>query len=192
MGSGVEDVMAAVGPRLRALRSQRGLTLLELAARTGVSQSTLSRLESGLRRPSLDLLLPLAEAYGVALDEVVGAPRTGDPRIHLQPIHRAGLTFIPLTRRAGGVQSYKMVIPKRKSTTRPGLKTHEGYEWLYVLNGQLHLALDDNEFVLSPGDAAEFDTSRPHALDSADGAAVELLILFGMHGERVHVGPSPS
>lgn len=107
----LESALAAVGPRLRALRRQRGITLAELSATTGISESTLSRLESGLRRANLALLLPLARAYDVPLDDLVGAPRTGDPRVHLKPIHRHGMTFIPLSRRPGGVQAFKMLIP---------------------------------------------------------------------------------
>jgi transcriptional regulator with XRE-family HTH domain len=180
-----EDVLHAVGPRLRALRRHRGLTLADLAVTTGVSESTLSRLESGQRRASLELLLPLARAYDVPLDDLVGAPRTGDPRIHLTPIHRFGMTFVPLSRRAGGAQAYKMLIPS--GPVEPDLKTHDGFEWLYVLNGQLRLLLGDLDLVLPPGEAAEFDTALPHWLGSADGRAVELLILFGQQGERAHL-----
>src|SRR5215211_4076302 len=99
-----DDVLAAVGPRLRAIRRQRETTLAAAAAATGISVSTLSRLEAGRRRPTLELLLPLAQAYGVQIDELVGAPPTGDPRVHLQPIIRDGMTMVPLTRRSGGVQ----------------------------------------------------------------------------------------
>lgn len=183
----IEDLLDAVGPRLRALRRHRGITLADLAATTGISQSTLSRLESGQRRANLQLLLPLASAYGVPLDDLVGAPRTGDPRIHLKPIHRHGLTFIPLTRRAGGMQAYKMIIPNGTMPDDPVLQTHEGYEWVYVLDGKLRLILGERDLVLSPGEAAEFDTSLPHALGSPDGMPVELLILFGQQGERAHV-----
>src|SRR3712207_6992551 len=73
-----DDVLTAVGPRLRALRRQRGGTLGQLSEQTGISVSTLSRLESGQRRPTLELLLPLARAHQVPLDELVGAPPTGD------------------------------------------------------------------------------------------------------------------
>lgn len=189
MSEEIEDVLDAVGPRLRALRRRRGITLAELTARTGISESTLSRLESGQRRANLELLLPLARAYDVPLDDLVGAPRTGDPRIHLRPIHRHGMTFIPLTRRPGGVQAYKMLIPSRDQPAQPTPQTHGGYEWLYVLNGQLRLVLGERDLILPPGEAAEFDTTLPHWLGSANGLAVELLILFGPQGERVHVQP---
>ena len=90
------DVLEAVGPRLRTLRRRRGVTLAELHAATGISVSTLSRLESGGRRPTLELLLPLARAHGVPIDELVGAPPTGDPRVHLRPVRRGDMTFVPL------------------------------------------------------------------------------------------------
>lgn len=170
------------------LRRQREITLAELADRTGISTSTLSRLESGQRRATLELLLPLADAYGVPLDDLVGAPRTGDPRIHLKPVRRHGMTFVPLTRRAGGIQSFKMIIPARRGRGgEPQLQTHEGYEWLYVLDGRLRLVLAELDLELGAGEAAEFDTSRPHWLGTADGNAVELLILFGQQGERAHL-----
>ncbi|MGW2339141.1 helix-turn-helix domain-containing protein [Streptomyces sp. NPDC001661] len=182
-----DDVLDAVGPRLRALRRDRGITLAGLAATTGVSESTLSRLESGQRRPSLELLLPLARIYGVPLDDLVGAPRTGDPRIHPKPITRFGMTFLPLSRRPGGVHAFKMIIPGRPEPLEPTPQTHEGFEWLYVLNGRLRLVLGERDLTLPPGEAAEFDTSLPHWLGSADGGVVELLILFGLQGVRAHV-----
>lgn len=186
-----DDVLDAVGPRLRALRRDRGITLAHLAATTGVSESTLSRLESGQRRPSLELLLPLARIYDVPLDDLVGAPRNGDPRIHLKPIKRFGMTFVPLSRRPGGVHAFKMIIPARSEPLEPTLQTHEGYEWLYVLGGRLRLVLGERDMTLPPGEAAEFDTSLPHWLGSADGGVVELLILYGLQGVRAHVRTDP-
>ncbi|MCX5114739.1 XRE family transcriptional regulator [Streptomyces sp. NBC_00378] len=186
-----DDVLGAVGPRLRALRRDRGITLADLAATTGVSESSLSRLESGQRRPSLELLLALARIYDVPLDDLVGAPRTGDPRIHLKPISRFGMTFVPLSRRPGGVHAFKMIIPAHPEPLEPTPQTHEGFEWLYVLNGRLRLVIGDRDLTLPPGEAAEFDTSLPHWLGSADGGVVELLILFGLQGMRAHVRTGP-
>jgi len=183
----IDDTLAGVGSRLRSLRQQRETTLAAVSASTGISVSTLSRLESGERRPTLELLLPLAKAYGVTLDELVDAPPTGDPRIHLRPVPAYGMTVIPLTRRPGGIQAYKMVIPPRKRRTPPELKTHEGYEWVYVLNGRLRLLLGDQDLVLGAGEAAEFDTRTPHWFGAADAQGAEFLSLFGRQGERAHV-----
>jgi len=187
----LDAVLGAVGPRLKALRVERNLTLTEVAAASGVSASTLSRLEAGQRRPNLELLLPLARLYGVPLDDMVDAPSTGDPRIHLKPITHAGMTAVPLTRRPGGLQAFKMVLEGDARGEEPDPRVHEGYEWLYVLNGRLRLVLGDKDFVLRPGEAAEFDTHTPHWFASADGRPVELISLFGQQGERMHVRARP-
>ena len=191
MTADLEAVLDAVGPRLRALRAQRNLTLGDVSSASGISVSTLSRLESGGRRPNLEILLPIARVYGVPLDDLVGAPPTGDPRIHLRPIEYHGTTAIPLTRRPGGMQAFKMVLDGAARGTEPDPQVHEGYEWLYILSGSLRLVLGDNDFVLGPGEAAEFDTRTPHWFASADGKPVELISLFGQQGERMHVRARP-
>ena len=187
MAIDLEEALTAVGHRLRALRRERELTLVDISAVAGISVSTLSRLESGARRPTLELLLPLAHAYRVTLDELVDAPPTGDPRIHLRPIRRNGMTMLALTRRAGGIQAYKIVIPGVSRRKRPDPQTHEGYEWLYVLNGRLRLVLGDQDLVLAPGEAAEFDTRVPHWFGAPGPEPVEFLSLFGRQGERAHL-----
>ncbi|MFI5489678.1 helix-turn-helix domain-containing protein [Micromonospora echinaurantiaca] len=184
-------VLAAVGPRLRALRKQRGTTLTDLAATTGISVSTLSRLESGHRRPTLELLLPLARAHQVPLDELVGAPETGDPRVHARPIVRHGVTFLPLTRRPGGLQAFKQILPPH-TPAEPEQQTHEGYEWLYVLSGRVRLLLGEHDLILNPGEVAEFDTRVPHCVLNPGPEPTELLTLFGPQGERLHVRARPT
>ncbi|MFI0718222.1 helix-turn-helix domain-containing protein [Streptomyces sp. NPDC021224] len=184
-------VLDEVGPRLKRLRARRGLTLAALSEATGISKSTLSRLESGLRRPSLELLLPLAAAYRVPLDDLVGAPEVGDPRVRLTPRSLpGGGTVVPLSSTPGPLQAYKMLVPARPG--EPDLRTHEGYEWLYVLHGRLRLVLADHDLVLGPGEVAEFDTRVPHWFSGADGRPVEVLSLFGRQGERMHVRARPN
>ncbi|WP_328455010.1 MULTISPECIES: XRE family transcriptional regulator [unclassified Streptomyces] len=184
-----DEVLAEVGPRLRRIRKERGATLAGLSEATGISVSTLSRLESGLRKPSLELLLPIARAHQVPLDELVGAPPVGDPRVRAEPIVRHGRTYWPLTRQPGGLQAYKVLEPKR--TTEPDPRTHEGYEWLYVLSGRLRVVLGEHDVVLEAGEAAEFDTRVPHWFGSAGEGPAEFLSLFGPQGERMHVRARP-
>jgi transcriptional regulator with XRE-family HTH domain len=190
MNASEQDVLAGVGPRLRALRRSRNISLASLADETGLTASTLSRLENGRLRPTLEQLLPLARAYGVPLDDLVAAPPTGDPRIHLRPVRRSGFTVVPLTRRPGGVQAYKVIYPPAGATPPAALQTHDGYEWFYVLNGRVRLDLGDEEYELGPGEAAEFDTRTPHRIASAGTQAAELLTLFGAQGERAHLSPA--
>jgi transcriptional regulator with XRE-family HTH domain len=180
------DVLRGVGPRLRQLRLEREATLGDLAEETGISMSTLSRLESGQRKPTLELLLPLARAHRVALDELVDAPETGDPRIRSKPMVRHGRTFISLTRRPGGLQSFKMVMPVDDEAS-PTLGTHEGYEWLYVLSGKVRLLLGNRDLTLDPGEVVEFDTRTPHWVGNPGPVPAEVLAIFGPQGERMHV-----
>ena len=180
-------VLDGVGPRLRALRTARGVTLADLSNDTGISVSTLSRLESGQRRPTLELLLPLSRVHQVPLDELVDAPETGDPRVRAKPVVRHGRTFIPLTRRPGGVQAFKIVIPPHDPPEPYQPQVHEGYEWIYVLSGRLHLVLDRREIDLGPGEVVEFDTRTPHVVANRGDIPAEILGLFGPQGERMHV-----
>lgn len=185
-----EDVLAGVGPRLRRLRKEREVTLAALSEVTGISVSTLSRLESGLRKPSLELLLPIAQAHQVPLDRLVGAEPVGDPRVRAEPIVRGGRTHWPLTRQPVGLQAFKVLEPRRRQEPDP--RTHEGYEWLYVLSGRLRLVLGEHDVVLSAGEAAEFDTRVPHWFGSTGEGPVEFLSLFGPQGERMHVRARPT
>lgn len=184
-------VLAGVGPRLAGLRRQRGTTLAALSRATGISVSTLSRLESGQRRATLDLLLPIARAHGIALDELVGTRPAEDPRVQGTAIRRGSRTLWRLSRSPGQPVAYKVLIPASDSTPPEQGATHEGYEWLYVLSGRLRLVLGDQDLVLGQGEAAEVDTRRPHWLGSTGEGPVELLVLFGRQGERVHLRVRP-
>ena len=182
--SDASDVLAGVGPRLRRLRLQRDITLTALAAQTGISKSTLSRLESGQRKPSLELLLPLARAHGLPLDELVGAPRVGDPRVRSQPKTRNGRLVFPLTQGASGVAVWKVVIPPERERR---LRTHAGHEWLYVLSGTMQLIIGDQDLLMRAGEVAEFDTAQPHWFGPAGDEPVEVLSVHGSQGQRMHV-----
>ncbi len=185
----IAAVLDQVGPRLKRLREQRGMTLTGVATVTGISKSTLSRLETRQRRPTLELLLALSHAYRVPLDGLVAAPEEGDPRIHLKPGRVKGRTVIPLTRQPEGMQAWKIVIPTSKVTPEP--RAHDGYEWIYVLSGEMRLVLGDQDWVLRPGEVAAFDTKVPHWFGSTGGEPAEILSIFGRPGERMTVRTTP-
>lgn len=184
-----ESIDERVRGRLRDLRRARGLTLEQVAAATHINTSTLSRIEAGKRRLSLDLLPSLAAALGVTTDDLLGARAAAeDPRVRREPIQHEGLTLWPLTRRgpADGLQAYKMLISGGRDTPPAELPEHEGHEWLYVLSGHMRLVLGASDFVIEPGEAVEFDTRQPHWFGSARGPA-EVISILGPRGERVHL-----
>ncbi|EFL43398.1 helix-turn-helix domain-containing protein [Streptomyces griseoflavus] len=183
-GDDVARTLSAMGPRLRAVRERRGVTLTDVCCATGISPSTLSRIETGRRKPTLEVVLQLAKEYGVGLDELAGtAP---DPRSTAPYSFGDDKAVLPLTRYVGGLHAHKHVLPAvAQPPGRPRQVSHEGYEWLCVLYGRLWLALGGQDLVLTAGDVVEFDTRTPHAVANAgsDGP-VEYLIMFGPQGER--------
>ena len=181
----VDAVIEQIAPRLRRARVKRGVSLAELARATGYSTSTLSRLETARRRPSLEILLPVTAALGVPLDEIVASPRIVDPRV---PRGTDGRVLVPLSRRQAEPRAYKLIIPAHDIEPHP--RTHAGHEWLYVLDGRLRVRLGDSDFVMGAGEAAEFDCRVPHWFGAAGRGRVEILSLFGRQGERIHVRAS--
>lgn len=178
----IAAVINQVGPRLRKLRRQRRATLTDVARTTGISTSTLSRLETGKRRPTLELLLPLSQAFRVPLDDLVGAPEVGDRRLRLKPGRVKGRSVIPLTGQPDGVQAWKILIPTSNVTPEP--RAHDGREWIYVLSGHMRLVLGHQDRVLGQGEVAEFDTKVPHWFGSTGDEPAEILSIFERPGER--------
>jgi transcriptional regulator with XRE-family HTH domain len=186
----IAAVLEGVGGRLKRVRAQRRMTLVDVATATGISKSTMSRLETGQRRPTLELLLALSHVYRVPLDDLVDAPVEGDPRIRLKPGRVKGRTVIPLTQQPDGMQAWKIVVPASKVT--PQIRAHDGHEWIYVLSGRLRLILGDEDWVLGPGDVVEFSTGKPHWFGSTGAEPAEILSIFSRPGEQMTVrGTTP-
>ena len=166
------------------------MTLEQVAREASIDVSTLSRLESGKRRLSLDHLPALARALGVSTDELLESPGVPDPRVHGLPRKFEGMTMWPLTRHgpAGGLHAYKIRIESKRNTPPAELPVHQGNDWMYVLDGRMRLCLGDEDLVIEPGEAVEFSTLRPHWFGAVDGP-VEVIALFGPHGERMHLHP---
>jgi transcriptional regulator with XRE-family HTH domain len=169
--SSEDDVDLRVRQRLRQLRMQRGLTLEDVAGRSSIDVSTLSRLESGKRRLALDHLPRLAAALSVSTDELLTSPAAQDPRVKGGSHTHNDVTYWPLTRHgpAGGLQAYKIRISARRRTPPAELPVHEGQDWMYVLSGRLRLILGEKDFTIKPGEAVEFSTWTPHWFGVVDG-----------------------
>ncbi len=185
-----ESVEARVRRRLRELRTERGLTLEAVASRAAIDISTLSRLESGKRRLSLDHLPNLARALDVTTDDLLESPKRQDPRVRTEARTVDGLTFWPLTRNgpSAGVHAFKIRISSQRNSPPAELPVHEGHDWIYVLSGQMRLCLADLDLIISPGEAVEFSTWTPHWFGTVQGP-VELIALMGPQGERIHFHP---
>ncbi len=178
------EIEQVVRTRLRSLRHTLGLSLDELAERTSLSPSTISRIETGKRSISLDVLLPLATALQVDLDALFDLESDDDVVIRPAPSRARGRTTWMLSRPTGSRVALKMRLePTRKA---PEQRVHPGHDWFFVLEGRVRLRLGEREVVVEAGEAAEFATMTPHAVDAIDGPA-ELIMLFDRDGHRAHV-----
>jgi len=177
------DELSEVGPRLRSARHARGWTLDELAERAGMSSSTLSRLESGKRQASLELLVPLTRQLGVRIDDLL-APVVPDPRVRRPEVRRDGLVVAPLAPQGSPIHTYRITFEPRAALPEP--RVHDGFEWLYVLSGRLRLRLGEHDLTLGRGEAAEFDTRTPHSLSAAGSRPAQIISIFNEAGVRIH------
>lgn len=168
------------------------MTLADLSAATGISPSTLSRLEAGKRAPNLELVVPIARALRLELDDIV--PRKApDPRVRRTTRRTDEASYETLSPESSPVQTYKVTFPPNPAgaTAVPQLKVHDGQEWLYVLSGRLRLVLGEQDVTLGAGEAAEFDTRIPHWLTGVGTRPTEFLSIFSKEGKRIHLRARP-
>ncbi|MGP5655751.1 helix-turn-helix domain-containing protein [Candidatus Corynebacterium faecigallinarum] len=179
-----QAVLREVGPRLRAARLKRDLTLESVSETTGISASTLSRLEAGKRAPNLELLLPITRALRVSLDDLL-MWKAPDPRVRSRTRRFGDLTVEYLSPEAAPVQTFKMTFLPTGEPVQT--RSHDGYEWFYVLRGRARVVLGDREVIVEEGQAAEFDTRIPHGVTALGPGQLEVLSIFNRSGERIHL-----
>jgi transcriptional regulator with XRE-family HTH domain len=179
------DIDNLVRIRLRSLRQALGWSLDAVAERSHLSPSTISRVETGKRTISLDVLLPLARALQIDLDSLLeGDTDDADVVIRPVPTNRPGMTTWPLSRPTGSTASFKIRLDPTKHPSES--RVHPGHDWFYVLDGRIRLTLGERAIVVETGEAAEFSTMTPHAIDAVDGPA-ELVMVFDRDGQRAHL-----
>lgn len=180
----VNEIEATVRSRLRSLRTTMGLSLDQLAERANLSASTISRIETGKRTISLDVLLPLAAALHVDLDTLLAV--TGDDDVIIRPVPSSSgpITTWMLGRATGSTVAIKVRVEPTDRMPEP--RVHPGHDWFFVLEGRVRLQLGDRELVVEQGEAAEFATMTPHAFVAVGGPA-ELIMIFDRDGHRAHV-----
>jgi transcriptional regulator with XRE-family HTH domain len=180
-----QSVDRLVRTRLRSLRTTLGLSLDEVARSTHLSPSTISRIETGHRSISLDVLVPLAKALHVDLDVLLDVGADDDVVIRPSSCSMAdGVTTWMLSRPTGQTIALKMRLdPVEREPTQ---RVHPGHDWFVVIEGRVLLLLGDRRLIVETGEAAEFATMTPHAL-AATGGVAELVMICDRDGQRAHV-----
>src|SRR5690606_31533367 len=180
----MDTIEPIVRTRLRSLRTTMGWSLDDLAARTNLSPSTISRIETGKRTISLDVLLPLAAALQVDLDSLLDVRSDDDVVIRPQPSNAGGHTTWMLSRPTGNTIALKMRLEPSSGPVEQ--RVHPGHDWFFVIDGRVRLLLGDREIVVETGEAAEFSTMTPHACTAIDAPA-EVIMIVDRDGQRAHV-----
>jgi len=180
----LNEIEQIVRTRLRSLRTTLGLSLDELAARTNLSPSTISRVETGKRTISLDILLPLAAALQVDLDALLDVRSDDDVVIRPAPRSSDGRTTWMLSRPTASTVAVKVRFEPARTTLEQ--RVHPGRDWFFVMAGRVRLLLGEREIIVQAGESAEFSTMTPHAFAAVDGPA-EVIMIFDRDGQRAHV-----
>jgi DNA-binding transcriptional MerR regulator/mannose-6-phosphate isomerase-like protein (cupin superfamily) len=155
---------AAIGPRLRRLRSKRGVGLAEVAAAAGISVGFLSALERSQMSASVGTLRRLARYYRTNILDFFDATELNTRLV--RPAKRKVLEAGPGVRMellAWGNTVMEPHLFRIKPDAGSGESyTHEGEEFLFVLRGELKIALDGEEYHLKRGDSFYFESATPH------------------------------
>ncbi len=177
-----------IGPRLKSLRKAKGLSLLELARVTGVSESTLSRVENGQTLVSAHHLYQLSKTLGVditAFFEEGTRPIANGIRSICRngegsPLSTARYDALVLCTDLANKQMHPAIdtVTITSLDEAGGFSRHEGEEFLHVLDGALTFATEFYEpLVLGRGDSIYFDSNMGHAYLSADGQPCRILVV---------------
>jgi transcriptional regulator with XRE-family HTH domain len=170
-----------LGPQLRRLRLERGLTLEALAEAVALDKGHLSRLERGRKAPSVATLLRLAAALSVPVaqllgeelaDDAVRVSRAARRRRSAPALRQHGVEA--LTR--GNAPLAAFVIHLGPDFAEDGPHEHGGEEMLYVLHGTVELAFADRRLLLQAGDTAEFAGHLPHRLRRVGAPPAAVLV----------------
>jgi transcriptional regulator with XRE-family HTH domain len=180
-----DDIEAVVRSRLRSVRLSRGWSLDELATRTNLSASTISRVETGKRTISLDVLQPLCRALQVDLNALFDTGEDDDVVIRPHPEVWHGAVMWPLSR-ARSSPFFAAKIRYEPTGQVPELQVHPGHDWFFVLSGTVTLRLGARTLVVQEGQAAEFSTMTPHAFTAQDGPA-EVITILDRDGQHAHL-----
>jgi len=141
-------------------------------------------METGKRTISLDVLLPLATALQVDLNQLLDAHGDDDVVIRPSPSRSGERTTWTLSRPTGTTLAVKMRLEPTAGT--PQQRVHPGHDWFFVLEGRIRLWLGEREITVESGEAAEFATMTPHAFTAIDGPA-EVIMIFDRDGQRAHI-----
>jgi transcriptional regulator with XRE-family HTH domain len=181
-----------VGESLQRLRAERGLSMRALAKSSGLSANALSMIERGRTSPSVSTLYKLADALTVPVTSFFVASQERQQVIHLRAIDR---TQVPIVRGTweglGGEKFTGRVEPfvvslEAGADSGPSPMAHTGHEFVFCLTGNIEYLVEDNRYLLSPGDSLLFAAHLVHRWRNSGQGPASLLIVLSGFSESDH------
>jgi len=165
-----------IGRKIRELRKQAGFVLQDLSDRTGLSKPLLSQIEKEIVSPPIATLLKISKALNVAIgfffqdnypEERVVFVRRDESKVidsRYFGMEESGYYYEALAYKKSKKSMEPFLVEfKRKKTESLSYFSHEGEEFIYLLEGTLEFRTEDQQYVLNPGDSLYFESSIPHA-----------------------------
>ena len=175
---------------MRAVRQQRGMTLEELAAGTGLTKSYLSKVERGLNTPSIAAALKLAKALHVNVEDLFSESQANldsyslvrNDQRHMLANSEQGSSYAVLAHQVSdrNLLPFMMFPPPEFAGTT--FKEHVGEEFLFVHEGRVEVDFMSERVILERGDALHFNAQKPHRLRSVGEVQAQLLVV--VHSEQ--------
>jgi transcriptional regulator with XRE-family HTH domain len=178
------DSETEIGPRLRGLRTGRGLSLRALADRSGVTAGALSLIENGRNSPSVSTLKKVLAALDLTLGDFFATerPAGAGPGCVIRSRHLVNLATSPGLRylalpgpNEGRAIQILHEIYARGADTGPEPYSHAGEEAGFCIAGSIEVTVDGRSEVLQPGDAFYFPSELPHRWRNAGGASARMI-----------------
>lgn len=191
LSKGLEEY--EIGSKVRALRLEKGMALAQLGEHSGLSVGMLSKIERGQIIPTLPTLLRIAMVYGVGLDHfftddndrpLIAVTRKEERMRFPERQGAKGETYFfeslnfPATDRK--LNGFLAEFSMNSEPSEP--HSHNGVELVYVIKGQLAIAIDGDEKILDEGDAIYFDSRAPHSYRRSGKSACSAMIIATVDG----------
>lgn len=184
------DSTKIVGEKIKSLRETREITTAELAERTGLTEEQINRIEGNIDLPSLAPLIKIARALGVRLGTFLDdQDETGAVVCRKQETtgttisfsnnatdSRTHMHYHSLSKSKADRHMEPFIIDiEAVGETGYELSSHEGEEFVYVMEGAIEVCHGKNKYVIEAGDTIYYDSIVPHHLHGYNGQAAKIL-----------------
>lgn len=189
---------AKVGETIRKVRMEKGLTLEDVSSKLDISIERLEQIETQEQFPHLGLIVSLAETFGVSVGEIFGDSGNSPFCLVRRDAATAVSRFAAANGKSPGYSYEGLGLDKENRQMEPFLVTlvpeevqeidpneHIGEEFIFVLEGQVRVTLDDHTDILNPGDSIYYDSTLPHVVACAGEQPATILAVIYAKDEMI-------